>query len=110
MTAEIRIGLVTIGLGTLVLAGACTGAIQDQAFVLYWEASRACEEKYRNLRVEQIDSNGDLTLSADLDVPANLGAFRQCYRDGIGDAILRRQERGESIPDGLNREPAVEME
>jgi hypothetical protein len=110
MTAELRTGLVTIGLGTLLLAGACTGAMQNQAFGLYWEASRACEQKYRNLRVEQIDSNGDLTLSADLDVPANLGAFRQCYRDGIGDAILRRQERGESIPDGLNREPAVEME
>lgn len=98
------------GIGTLLLAGACAGPVQNEAFGVYWGASRACEQQYRNLRVEQIDPNGDLTVSADLDVPMNLDAFRQCYRDGIRDAILRRQERGQVIPTALNREPAVEME
>jgi hypothetical protein len=60
--------------------------------------------------VEQIDPNGDLTVSADLDIPVNLDVFRECYRDGVRDAVLRRKERGQLIPDALNRKPDVEME
>lgn len=106
----VRAGLVTVGLGTLLLAGGCAWRTQDEAFGVYWDASRACEWQYLNLRVERIDPNGDLTVSGALDIPANLGAFRQCYRDGIRNAVLRRQQTGQPVPDTLNQDPAVEME
>ena len=106
----VRAGLVTIGLGMLLLAGGCAGLAQNEAFGVYWDASRACEWQYLNLRVERIDPNGDLTVSGALDIPANLGAFRRCYRDGIRNAVLRRQQAGQPVPDTLKQDPAVEME
>jgi len=107
---ELRAGLMILDLGTLLLGAACAGGPQNEAFGVYWDASRACEQQYRGLRVQRIDPGGDLTVSADLDIPANLGAFRQCYRDGIQNAVLRRRQNGQPIPGGLNQEPAVEAE
>lgn len=84
-------GFVTIMLAVLLVAGGCAAT---GAFGIYWDAARECEGRYRNVRVKHIDPNGDLAVSEELDVPKDFPAFSQCYRDEIGKAVLRLEQRG----------------
>jgi hypothetical protein len=103
--------LATIALGILVLAGGCAGTTQNTgAFGIYWDASRECESRYRSLRVHRIDVNGDLTVSADLDLPSELAAFTRCYREQIQQGAARWQQAGQALPETFNQSPTVEID
>jgi hypothetical protein len=104
--------LMTIVVGTLLGAGGCATMTPEErsAFGVYWDAARECEQRYRNLHVDRVQSNGDVSLSAELDLPRNLAEFTQCYHDGIRDAVVRRERSGQPVLQTLNPNPAVELD
>lgn len=97
------------------LAGGCArmGAESVDAGIvhdIFWRASRQCEHRYTNLRVDRIDPTGDLTLTGDLDLRTNLTEFARCYHEGIALRVEDRRRAGAVIPDTLNLTPTVELD
>jgi hypothetical protein len=59
----------------------------DLSVDLYWDARRECEGRYRTLHL-----------------------VRACYRQGVRKRADLRRQKGQSLPDGLNLQPAVELD
>jgi hypothetical protein len=106
---------VGVVLGVFLAAAGCAGTALDGADAgvlhdVFWRASRQCERRYTNLRVDRIDPTGELTLTGDLDLRANLGEFTRCYHEGIAERVAARRAAGAAVPDTLNLTPAVDLD
>ena len=103
--AAVGVGLVAV------LAGCATMTPEGRrAFQVYWDAARRCEEQYRNLHVDRVQSNGDVLLTADHDIRRNVDNFTQCYHDALSIAVTRLREHGDVFADAINAMPAVDMD
>lgn len=92
-------------------AGCATGSPEARAvYGVYWDAARACQELYRNLRVDRVHDNGDVLISAELDLPRNIVEFTQCYHERIHLALASLRTAGRSLPSVINERPAVDMD
>jgi hypothetical protein len=101
-----------IGLALVVILGGCAVMTPEarRAFPMYWDAARGCEQQYRNLHVDRVQSNGDLLVSADHDIRRDVDNFTRCYHEAIGAAVGRLRERGDVFADAVNATPSVDMD
>jgi hypothetical protein len=82
----------------------------DLSVDLYWDARRECEGRYRTLHLVRVNQDGDLTLDAAADSTSELRQFCACYRQGVRKRADLRRQKGQPLPDGLNLQPAVELD
>ncbi len=77
---------------------------------LYWDARRECEGRYRTLHLVRVNQDGDLTLDAAANSTSELRRFIECDHPGVRKRADLRHQKGQSLPDGLNPQPAIELD
>ncbi len=100
----VAVGMFVAGCAALMSPGA---RLRNEVF---WEAATQCENRYRTLHVDQIDTGGGITLHADAESRSELEPFKKCYRQAVNDRIEQRRRAGLPIPDELTAEPTVEVD
>ena len=77
---------------------------------VFWQAATQCENRYRTLHLDRIDTGGGISLHADAETRSELRPFEDCYRQAVKDLIEQRRRAGLPIPDELMVEPTVELD
>jgi len=77
---------------------------------IFWDAAVECESRYRTLHLDQIDSDGNVTMHADAESRHQLRPFIECYQKGVQARIAQRRQAGLPVPDTLNQEPTAEVD
>ena len=96
------------------LAGAgCAGTLTPEQKVsheIFVETAHGCESRYHTIHVDQVDLEGSLKLHADADSRGEYRYFVACYHDGLKARAEARRKAGLPVPEGLTREPDVELD
>jgi hypothetical protein len=100
--------------GIILLVAGCAaamspeGRLRNEIFLdVYWTSVRGCEETARNLHVEDLGPDGDVTMSGDAGNSYGLSEFIQCYHQGIRQRVEHRRRAGLPVPEKLNLDPEV---
>jgi hypothetical protein len=98
--------------GGLLLAPGCTTMTPEARLrnEVFWEAAKECENRYRTLHLDNIDTGGGISMHADAETRSELQPFLRCYRQAVKDRVEGRRQAGLSVPDELNEEPTAEIE
>jgi len=97
----------------LLLGAACAGLVtpeQQASHEIFVEAAHQCESRYHTLHVDLVDLEGNLKLHADADSRGEYRYFVACYHDGLRARADARRKAGLPVPEGLTREPDVELD
>lgn len=108
--------IATLALSALIVGG-CAGAsapgdaTRGAVFLdVYWEGARACESRFGTLRIDRVEQDGALTLTAAADSRSELRDFTVCYHREVASRVERRRAAGLSVPAGLDLTPSVEID
>ncbi|HMK21697.1 MAG TPA: hypothetical protein VK466_05145 [Terriglobales bacterium] len=102
--------------GALLLLAACAPltpeeqARQDVFLDIYWPSARGCVNRYPNVRIDNAQMNGDLSMSASADSRFDRLPFTECYYEAIAKRVAERRQRGQSVPDDIKMQPAVDFD
>jgi hypothetical protein len=102
--------------GVLILLVACAPltpeeqARQDVFLDIYWTSARGCANRYPNVRIDNIQMNGDVSMSASADSRFDRLPFTQCYDEAIAKRVAERRQKGQSVPDDIKMVPAVDFD
>ena len=77
---------------------------------VYWDAARECENRFRNVLLERVQPNGDLSVSVAADSRLDRLPFLRCYHEGILKHIEERRQTGKAVPENINLEPDVDFD
>ena len=105
--------LVILVMVTITLVAGCAAAMSPGARLrneVFWEAATQCENRYRTLHLDRIDTDGGISLHADAETRSELQPFQKCYRQAVNDLVEQRRRAGLPIPDELTVEPTVELD
>jgi hypothetical protein len=98
-------GLLTIG-----CAVSPEVRLRDQMVTeIYVDAARTCETSFRSLRMDRVDTEGNLTLDVEANQTQDLPGFAECYWKGIAQRVEHRRQAGLPVPDSLNLKPSVDQ-
>jgi hypothetical protein len=83
--------------------------LRDQTVTeIYMDAARACEVRFRSLRMDRVDTAGNLSLDVEANQTQDLPGFAECYWQGIAQRVEHRRQAGLPLPDSLNLKPSVD--
>ena len=96
----------------LLLAGCATAMTPEQKMLheIFVEVAHQCESRFHTIHVDQVDLEGGLKIHADADSRTEYRPFVACYTDGLKARAETRRKAGQPVPDGLTREPDVELD
>jgi len=104
--------LVTLVMATTTVASGCASMSPGAKLrnEVFWQAATQCENRYRTLHLDRIDTSGGITLHADAETRSELQPFQDCYRQAVKDLIEQRRRAGLPIPEELMVEPTAELD
>ncbi len=77
---------------------------------IFWDAAVECESRHHTLHLDQIDSDGNVTMHADAESRHQLRPFIECYQKGVQARVAKRRQAGLPVPDTLNLQPTAEVD
>jgi hypothetical protein len=105
--------LATLLMTTVTLVAGCAAAMSPGVRLrneVFWQAATQCENRYRTLHLDRIDTGGGISLHADAESRSELQPFEKCYRQAVNGLVEQRRGAGLPIPDELTVEPTVELD
>ena len=104
-----RQALSLVGLLTMGCVASPATRMRDQMVTeIYWSAARACEVQFRSLRMDRVDTEGNLSLDVDAGQIQDVPRFAECYWQGIAQRVEHRRQAGLPLPDPFNLKPSVD--
>ena len=101
---------VAITLGAWACASTPEKRLRNEIFLdLYWTASKRCETRYHNLRVDRIGLDGSLSVEAAAESRFDAQPFRECYWKTLEALADERRAKGLAMPEEINLRPDVDF-
>ena len=106
--------MIALMLAATIGVGACASTpesrLRHEIFLdLYWTASKRCEARYHNLRVDRIALDGSLSVDAAAESRFDAQPFRECYWKMLEALADERRAKGLAIPEETNLRPDVDF-
>jgi len=106
----VRRSMIVVGLFLGMGCAANMTPEQKALHEIFLDTAYRCESQYHTIHVDQIGLDGGLQIHADADSRTEYRAFVACYIDGLKARAEVLRKAGQPVPEGLTREPDVELD